>query len=36
MVRDGHPDASGFIMEAFDEVKDFPPVVEGKRAMPVH
>ena len=25
-----------FIAEAFDEVKDFPPVVDGKRTMPVH
>ena len=25
-----------FITEAYDEVKDFPPVVDGKRAMPVH
>jgi cyclase len=25
-----------FITEAYDEVKDFPPIVEGKRAMPVH
>ena len=24
-----------FITEAYDEVKDFPPVVDGKRAMPV-
>ena len=23
-----------FITEAYDEVKDFPPVVDGKRAMP--
>jgi cyclase len=25
-----------FITEAYDEVKDFPPVVDGKRTMPVH
>ena len=25
-----------FITEVFDEVKDFPPVVDGKRAMPSH
>jgi glyoxylase-like metal-dependent hydrolase (beta-lactamase superfamily II) len=25
-----------FITEAYDEVKDFPPVVDGKREMPVH
>jgi cyclase len=25
-----------FITEVFDEVKDFPPVVDGKRTMPVH
>ena len=25
-----------FITEVFDEVKDFPPVVDGKRAMPPH
>jgi len=25
-----------FITEAFDEVKDFPPVVDGKRTMPRH
>jgi cyclase len=25
-----------FITEAYDEVKDFPPVVEGKRTMPKH
>lgn len=25
-----------FITEAYDEVQDFPPVVDGKRAMPVH
>ena len=25
-----------FITEAYDEAKDFPPVVDGKRAMPVH
>lgn len=25
-----------FITEAYDEVKDFPPVVDGKRAMPAH
>jgi glyoxylase-like metal-dependent hydrolase (beta-lactamase superfamily II) len=25
-----------FITEAYDEVKDFPPVVDGKRAMPTH
>ena len=25
-----------FITEAFDEVKDFPPVVEGRRTMPTH
>jgi cyclase len=25
-----------FITEAFDEVKDFPPIVDGKRTMPVH
>jgi hypothetical protein len=23
-----------FITEAYDEVKDFPPVVDGKRTMP--
>ena len=23
-----------FIIEAYDEVKDFPPVIDGKRAMP--
>jgi hypothetical protein len=23
-----------FIQEAYDEVKDFPPVVDGKRTMP--
>jgi cyclase len=25
-----------FITEAYDEVKDFPPIVDGKRSMPVH
>jgi hypothetical protein len=25
-----------FIMEVFDEVRDFPPVVDGKRTMPKH
>lgn len=25
-----------FITEVYDEVKDFPPVVDGKRAMPTH
>src|ERR1700733_2548239 len=25
-----------FITEVFDEVKDFPPVVDGKRSMPAH
>jgi hypothetical protein len=25
-----------FITEAYDEVRDFPPVVDGKRAMPLH
>jgi cyclase len=25
-----------FITEAYDEAKDFPPIVDGKRAMPVH
>ncbi len=25
-----------FITEVFDEVKDFPPVVNGKRTMPSH
>ena len=25
-----------FITEAYDEVKDFPPIVDGKRTMPVH
>jgi glyoxylase-like metal-dependent hydrolase (beta-lactamase superfamily II) len=25
-----------FITEAFDEVRDFPPVVDGKRTMPLH
>ena len=25
-----------FITELYDEVKDFPPVVDGKRAMPAH
>jgi cyclase len=25
-----------FITEVYDEVKDFPPVVDGKRTMPVH
>ena len=25
-----------FITEAFDEVLDFPPVVDGKRTMPSH
>jgi hypothetical protein len=25
-----------FITEVFDEVKDFPPVVDGKRTMPKH
>jgi hypothetical protein len=25
-----------FITEAYDEVKDFPPVVDGKRTMPAH
>lgn len=25
-----------FIAEAYDEVRDFPPVVDGKRTMPVH
>jgi len=25
-----------FITEAYDEVKDFPPIVDGKRKMPVH
>jgi glyoxylase-like metal-dependent hydrolase (beta-lactamase superfamily II) len=25
-----------FITEVFDEVKDFPPVVEGRRTMPTH
>jgi hypothetical protein len=24
------------ITEAYDEVKDFPPIVDGKRTMPVH
>ena len=25
-----------FITEAYDEVKDFPPIVDGKRTMPAH
>jgi glyoxylase-like metal-dependent hydrolase (beta-lactamase superfamily II) len=25
-----------FITEAYDEVKDFPPIVDGKRTMPMH
>ena len=25
-----------FITEAYDEVKDFPPIVDGKRTMPNH
>ena len=25
-----------FVTEVYDEVKDFPPVVDGKRAMPAH
>jgi hypothetical protein len=25
-----------FITEVYDEVKDFPPVVDGKRTMPPH
>jgi len=25
-----------FITEAYDEVKDFPPVIDGKRTMPSH
>ena len=25
-----------FITEVYDEVKDFPPVVDGKRTMPKH
>jgi hypothetical protein len=25
-----------FITEVFDEVKDFPPIVDGKRTMPKH
>ena len=25
-----------FITEVYDEVKDFPPIVDGKRAMPAH
>jgi cyclase len=25
-----------FITEAYDEVKDFPPIVDGKRTMPIH
>src|SRR5436190_4419300 len=25
-----------FITEVYDEVKDFPPIVDGKRAMPSH
>ena len=25
-----------FLTEAYDEVKDFPPIVDGKRRMPVH
>ncbi len=25
-----------FITEVYDEVKDFPPVVDGKRTMPRH
>jgi glyoxylase-like metal-dependent hydrolase (beta-lactamase superfamily II) len=25
-----------FITEAYDEAKDFPPIVDGKRTMPVH
>jgi len=25
-----------FITEAYDEMKDFPPIVDGKRTMPVH
>src|SRR5204863_5728452 len=25
-----------FITEAYDEVKDFPPIVDGKRTMPLH
>ncbi len=25
-----------FITEAYDEVKDFPPIVDGKRTMPTH
>jgi glyoxylase-like metal-dependent hydrolase (beta-lactamase superfamily II) len=25
-----------FITEVYDEVKDFPPVVDGKRTMPIH
>jgi len=25
-----------FITEVYDEVKDFPPIVDGKRTMPVH
>ena len=25
-----------FITEVYDEVKDFPPIVDGKRTMPRH
>jgi glyoxylase-like metal-dependent hydrolase (beta-lactamase superfamily II) len=25
-----------FLTEAYDEVKDFPPIVDGKRRMPIH
>jgi cyclase len=25
-----------FVTEAYDEVKDFPPIVDGKRTMPIH
>ena len=33
---DTQPSKDRFITEVFDEVKDLPPVVDGKRTMPTH
>ena len=35
-VRGYQQSKDRFITEVYDEVKDFPPVVDGKRTMPVH
>jgi hypothetical protein len=35
-LGDSQQSKDRFITEVFDEAKDFPPVVDGKRTMPKH